>query len=135
MSETTGSTVTAPAMSAKARYGGFSFDCDDPAELARFYGTMLDLPVAYDSADFIGLGHPGQPVIGFVRVDGYQRPTWPQADVPKQAHLEFGVDDLDTAQAELLALGATEPPTQPQPDRWRVLLDPAGHPFCISTSF
>jgi hypothetical protein len=21
---------------------------------------------------------------------------------------------------------------QPSPDRWRVLLDPAGHPFCLS---
>jgi hypothetical protein len=54
--------------------------------------------------------------------------------VPKQAHFDLGVDDLDTAQAELIALGATAPPTQPQPDRWRVLLDPAGHPFCISTA-
>ncbi|WP_200214207.1 VOC family protein [Micromonospora coerulea] len=96
--------------------------------------TALDLPVLFSSDDFVALGHAGQPVIAFVRVEGYQRPTWPQAEVPKQAHLDLGVDDLDTAQAELLALGATEPLTQPQPDRWRVLIDPAGHPFCISTS-
>jgi hypothetical protein len=45
----------------------------------------------------------------------------------------LGVDDLDAAQARLLALGAVEPTVQPEPDRWRVLLDPAGHPFCITT--
>ncbi|RZI55165.1 MAG: VOC family protein, partial [Zymomonas sp.] len=28
--------------------------------------------------------------------------------------------------------GATEAEEQPDP-RWRVLLDPAGHPFCITT--
>jgi hypothetical protein len=103
---------------------------------------LLDLPMLYSSDDFVALGHAGQPGIALVRIDGYQRPTWPQPAVPKQAHFDFGVDDLDTAQAELIALGATEPPshrateppTQPQPDQWRVLLDPAGHPFCITTS-
>ena len=49
-------------------------------------------------------------------------------------HLDLGVDNLDTAQAAFPALGATEPASQPQPDRWRVLFDPAGHPFCISTN-
>ncbi|MGB8997061.1 MAG: VOC family protein [Pseudonocardiaceae bacterium] len=35
--------------------------------------------------------------------------------------------------AEALWLGARRAPEQPAPDRWRVLLDPAGHPFCVST--
>jgi hypothetical protein len=30
-------------------------------------------------------------------------------------------------------LGATLATTQPQPDGWRVLIDPAGHPFCLSS--
>jgi hypothetical protein len=33
----------------------------------------------------------------------------------------------------LLELGAAKPDFQPGEDRWRVLLDPAGHPFCITT--
>jgi catechol 2,3-dioxygenase-like lactoylglutathione lyase family enzyme len=127
--------VTTATTSAKARYGAITFDCADPAEQARFYSSVLDLPVSYSSDDFVALGHVGQPGIAFVRIEGYQRPTWPQPAVPKQAHFDLGVDDLDTAQAELIALGATAPPTQPQPDRWRVLLDPAGHPFCVSTAF
>jgi hypothetical protein len=36
----------------------------------------------------------------------------------------------------MLALGAVEPPgAQPHPDQRRILLDPAGHPFCISIGF
>jgi hypothetical protein len=31
----------------------------------------------------------------------------------------------------LLAIGAVKAERQPKPDRWRVFLDPAGHPFCL----
>jgi hypothetical protein len=40
-------------------------------------------------------------------------------------------DDLDTAEARCRELGATKPVHQPAPDRYRVLLDPSGHPFDI----
>ncbi|WP_030165940.1 VOC family protein [Spirillospora albida] len=129
MSEST----NAKSTGAKVRIGGLSVDCADPAELARFYADILDLPAQYESEEFVLLGREGMPGIGFVRNDDYRAPTWPSPDVPQQVHFEFGVDDLDQAQAELVALGATTPKEQPQPDRWRVLLDPAGHPFCIST--
>ena len=36
------------------------------------------------------------------------------------------------AAAASLKLGATRPDHQPGGDRWRVLLDPAGHPFCLT---
>ncbi|MBZ6290955.1 VOC family protein [Streptomyces olivaceus] len=124
----TGNTI-APAI----RYGAVTFDCSDPAELARFYGEALGLPVAYSSDDFIMLGKEGSAGLGFNRLADYRRPTWPDPSQEKQAHIELGVDDLEAARSHLLALGAVEPPTQPQPDRWRVLLDPAGHPFCITT--
>ncbi|UAL71172.1 hypothetical protein K7396_00775 [Streptomyces angustmyceticus] len=51
---------------------------------------------------------------------------------PQQAHLDFAVDDLDEAEALLLGLGAVKPEHQPGGDRWRVFLDPAGHPFCLT---
>jgi hypothetical protein len=112
------------------------FDCPDPAELARFYGEALDLPVIHAGDDFVLLGRDGSPGLGFIRLAGYQRPTWPDPSCEKQAHLELGVDDLDAAQARMLALGAVEPPgAQPHPDQRRILLDPAGHPFCISIGF
>jgi Glyoxalase-like domain len=48
-------------------------------------------------------------------------------------HLDLAATpDLDTATANAVRLGATL--VQPQCDpRWNVLLDPAGHPFCITT--
>jgi catechol 2,3-dioxygenase-like lactoylglutathione lyase family enzyme len=122
-------TTAAPAI----RYAAVTFDCPDPAELARFYADALGLPVAYASDDFVLLGTEGTAGLGFNRLPDYVRPTWPDPAQEKQAHLELGVDDLDSAQAHLLSLGATAPGAQPQPGRWRVLLDPAGHPFCITT--
>ncbi|MEU2757349.1 VOC family protein [Streptomyces albidoflavus] len=122
-------TTSAPAI----RYSAVTFDCPDPAELARFYGDALGLPIAYSTDDFILLGQEGSAGLGFNRLADYRRPTWPVPSQEKQAHIELGVDDLDAAQAWLLAQGAVEPAVQPEPDRWRVLLDPAGHPFCITT--
>ncbi|MGF1242299.1 VOC family protein [Streptomyces sp. 2-6] len=115
------------------RYAAVTFDCPDPAELARFYAEVLDLPVAFESDDFVFLAREGAPGLGFSRVAGYRPPTWPDPAVEKRAHLELGVNDLDKAEAHLITLGATKPAHQPSPDRWRVLLDPSGHPFCITT--
>ncbi|MEV6795341.1 VOC family protein [Streptomyces sp. NPDC051320] len=121
--------TSAPAI----RYAAVTFDCPDPAELARFYGDALGLAVAYSTDDFVLLGQEGAAGLGFNRLADYRPPTWPDPSQGKQAHIELGVDDLDAARTRLLALGAVEPAVQPAPDRWRVLLDPAGHPFCITT--
>jgi hypothetical protein len=45
-------------------------------------------------------------------------------------HFDFQVGDLDPAVAEAVALGASVAEFQPQ-QNVRVLLDPAGHPFCL----
>jgi hypothetical protein len=47
-------------------------------------------------------------------------------------HLDFVIDDLTRAERDALDLGAIKPDSQPGGDRFRVLLDPAGHPFCIA---
>ncbi|MFD9716155.1 VOC family protein [Streptomyces sp. NPDC059076] len=122
-------TASGPAI----RMLSIDFDCPDPIVLSRFYGDALGLPVIYSSADFVLLGREGAPGLGFIRVADYRPPTWPDPTQGKQAHMELGVDDLEAAHARMLALGAVEPPVQPHADERRVLLDPAGHPFCIST--
>ncbi|MGW4440093.1 VOC family protein [Streptomyces sp. NPDC004596] len=122
-------TTSAPAF----RYAAVTFDCADPAELARFYGELLGMSAQFTSDDFILLGKDGATGLAFNRLAGYRPPTWPDPAQEKQAHIELGVDDLDVAEKHLLDLGATKPGFQPQPERWRVLLDPAGHPFCITT--
>ncbi|WP_129842194.1 VOC family protein [Streptomyces sp. RFCAC02] len=118
----------------KIDWVGVSFDCDDPAALARFWSEALGLPVLMSSDEMIMIGREGSPGIAFCRIENYRRPTWPDPECEKQSHLEFGVADLDAAQARMLSLGATEPSSQPDAERWRVLLDPAGHPFCLFVS-
>jgi hypothetical protein len=67
-------------------------------------------------------------------VDNYEAPTWPDDGVPKQMHLDLAVSDLAEGEREVLALGATRATTQPAPESYLVFLDPAGHPFCLSTA-
>lgn len=109
-----------------------TLDCAEPQPLADFWAKALDGSVAYTSENFIGVEAPDGLWIGAYRIDGYQPPDWPDGALPKQFHLDFAVDDLDAAERAALALGATKAEHQPEPDRWRVLLDPAGHPFCIT---
>jgi catechol 2,3-dioxygenase-like lactoylglutathione lyase family enzyme len=119
-------------MNAIARLGAVSLDAPDPAPLARFYQQVLGLEVMFDSADFVALKGAGV-LLTVQRIDGLPEVTWPVGPVPKQIHLELAVDDLDAAEQAVLAAGATKAGDQPAPDRWRVLIDPAGHPFCITT--
>ncbi|NUR94484.1 MAG: VOC family protein, partial [Kribbellaceae bacterium] len=51
-------------------------------------------------------------------------------EVPQQLHLDVMVRDLDEAEREVLAIGATKAEYQPG-TTFRVFLDPAGHPFCL----
>ena len=57
---------------------------------------------------------------------------WPPAEGSQRTmmHFDFQVGELDSAVAEALELGATLAMSQPQ-ENVRVLLDPAGHPFCL----
>jgi predicted enzyme related to lactoylglutathione lyase len=120
-------------MSAIARLAGVSLDtADDPALLAEFYRLLLGLEVMIAAPDFVALKGAGV-LLTAQRVEGHVRPDWPSGPTPKQVHLELAVDDLEVAEAAALALGATRPAEQPDPGRWRVLIDPAGHPFCITT--
>ncbi|MFE9499707.1 VOC family protein [Streptomyces collinus] len=115
------------------RYAAVTFDCADTAEMARFYGELLGMSALFTSDDFTLIGKDGATPLGFNRLPDYRPPTWPDPAQEKQAHIELGVDDLDTAEKHLSELGAIKPEFQPQPERWRVFLDPAGHPFCVTT--
>jgi Glyoxalase-like domain len=115
-----------------ARLAGVSLDCDDPKGLAEFYRVLLDLEVMFESDEFIALKGAGI-FLTTQRVQQHRPTDWPGALVPKQLHLELAVDDLDKAEAAALKIGATTASVQPSPELWRVLLDPAGHPFCITT--
>jgi hypothetical protein len=62
----------------------------------------------------------------------YVAPVWPTEPGSQQMmmHIDIAVDDLDAGVAWAIAQGATLASHQPQEDV-RVMLDPAGHPFCL----
>ena len=114
-----------------ARFPGIVIDCPDPRVLAEFYATVLDWTIDA-SNDWIDVRADNQ-CISFQQVADYTPPRWPSQEVPQQMHLDLMVDDLDAAEAEVLALGATKAEHQPG-TTFRVFLDPAGHPFCLCVS-
>jgi hypothetical protein len=120
-----------PSQDTVMRLGAISLDAVDPLAEAAFWRDFLGLQTMWQNEDFVALR--GAPVLITVqRVADHRPPQWPTGDIPKQMHLEITVNDLDDSENTAVSLGATRADEQPQPDRWRVLLDPAGHPFCLS---
>ena len=115
-----------------ARFPTVVLDCPDPVALATFYGALLDWKVD-TSNDWADVRSDNGQCLSFQEVEGYTPPDWPSQDAPQQMHLDVVVDDLDAAEAEVVALGATRH-DHPPGTSLRVMLDPAGHPFCLCTS-
>jgi hypothetical protein len=119
-------------MTEHVRFASISLDCEDPHSLADFWAAVVDGEVAYRSDTFDAVKF-GSLWLTAIKVDNYQPPTWPADDTPKQMHFDLSVSDLAAGEREVLALGATKATTQPAPESYLVFLDPAGHPFCLST--
>ncbi|MFI6320682.1 VOC family protein [Nonomuraea sp. NPDC050556] len=112
---------------------GTAIEAPDPGALARFYAQLLDWPIVHEEpGTTVVAPPPGSVYIVFQRADGYRPPAWPPAEGEQRPmmHFDFQVGDLDDAVAEAVALGATLAAHQPQ-ENVRVLVDPAGHPFCL----
>lgn len=110
------------------RFGGVSLDCADSAELADFYAQLLGGRLLWRHPTSVGVQVPGVLLIA-QQVTDYRPPVWPGASV---VHLDLTAgENLDEPERRAIALGARAADPQPDP-RWRVLLDPAGHPFCIT---
>jgi hypothetical protein len=109
----------------RARLHHLILDCPDPRALAGFWSRLLDQPITYDSDDFVVVA-PNDTTSGlaFQLAPDHRRPTWPEPAVPQQMHLDVMVEDVVTAAAEVLDLGATR-------IEGDVYADPAGHPFCL----
>ena len=103
-------------------------DCPDPTALAEFYSELVGLPVTYRSDDFVVIAvNDRTSGIGFQLAPDHQPPAWPDPTRPQQFHLDVMVDDLDTADAQVVQLGAT----RLRSETGRIYADPAGHPFCL----
>jgi hypothetical protein len=117
----------------KIRLGAISLDCTDPGPLSTFWADLLGGGIAFTSEEIavVKLDHL---LLTAMRVENYVPPTWPTASVPKQGHIDLDVDDLDDAERRAISLGAVRAQSQPEPESYLVLFDPAGHPFCLSLS-
>jgi len=114
-----------------SKLGAVSLNCPDPHALALFYSALLEKEIAFESEDFSAIQLDNL-WLSMQRVEGFKPSTWPTSDTPSHVHLDFSVSDLDAGEAAAIAVGAVLAPEQPARDRWRVLIDPAGHPFCIT---
>lgn len=109
----------------------FNIDSADPGRQAQFYAAALGWEVTYSDENY-GMIEGAGVKIGFGKVEGFQPSSWPDENSAKRFHLDLRVDDLEEAARSLCAIGASQPEFQPGADRWRVLLDPDGQPFCLS---
>jgi len=113
------------------RLGVTAFDCPDALALADFYNSIVGGDLVPGDDDGWVEVHTPTGRLAFQQIDDHRRPTWPGGDVPQQGHIDIDVVNLDGAEAAVLRLGAEKAATQPSPDQFRVMTDPAGHPFCL----
>jgi catechol 2,3-dioxygenase-like lactoylglutathione lyase family enzyme len=115
------------------RPNGMVLDSPDAQQLADFYERLLGWARRADERDWVTLVPPqGGIGLSFQTESRYARPVWPAGagDPQMQVHLDVEVHDLTEGVAWAQAQGATLAEFQPQQDV-RVMLDPAGHPFCL----
>jgi predicted enzyme related to lactoylglutathione lyase len=109
-----------------------TIDANDAPAVAAFWAKLLgtELDAEMDDGRFVFLkGREDLPVVCIQRV--------PEAKAAKnRVHLDLSVDDLESATAEVLALGGSWPDGRTRElegFRWRTLADPEGNEFDMAT--
>ena len=105
----------------------------DPPRLGAFYARLLGWNVVKNDPEWVMVKPPsGGTGLSFQLESDYLPPVWPSGpgDQQMMAHLDIAVADLEAGVAWAIEVGAKLAEFEPQEDV-RVLLDPAGHPFCL----
>ena len=114
-----------------ARIAMVTLDVAEVKPSVDFWSALLGWEVAASTDDYAMLTGPeGSPALGLGRVDDHQPASWPD-DGRKQFHLDLAVDDIEAMAERAVELGATLADPQPG-ETWTVVIDPAGHPFCLT---
>ncbi|MGO1975381.1 MAG: VOC family protein [Propionibacteriaceae bacterium] len=121
---------TAALVDSPVRLAMITLDCADPGPASDFWQQFLGWEQTYGDENYAMLQGPAH-ALGFGRVEGYEPPPWPNPHGSKQFHLDLAVADIPAAETRAVELGAVKPADQPG-ETWVVLLDPAGHPFCLT---
>lgn len=118
------------------RMSGPVLDTNDVPTLIDFYNEFLGWAIE-DSGPFWGrVRSPDGEKIEIQHEEHFVAAVWPgrAGEQGMQLHLDIWVDDLDAGVAWCIECGGAEAPSQPDGrdlTRLRVMLDPAGHPFCL----
>ena len=113
--------------------------------MARFYGALLGWEVTardrpedrLGGSGWIAMRDPGGgPSLSFQAEEWYEPPVWPEerGAQSKMMHFEISVTDLEAAVSIVIDAGGRVAHRQPEDresSQLRVMLDPAGHPFCL----
>ena len=122
------------ALRSRTQWWGVVLDAPDGIALAHFYARLLGWQVFHEHNGGAAVA-PSEDAgynLAFETEPLYTRPVWPTVEGKPQMsmHLDIEVDDLEQAVSFALECGAELASYQPQ-ETVRVLLDPAGHPFCL----
>lgn len=135
----------------RTRLSGPVIGSDDAWRLADFYASLLGWKVVdrseRDPGGWALVKSPsGEHKLEFQREAPFVPPVWPTVAGQQQMgiHLDIAVDglppmsDMERRRAKFgeaveqaVSIGARVAEHQPQPGRVVVMLDPAGHPFCL----
>ncbi len=108
--------------------GAITFDCADGEQLWHFYRQLADLGEQDVNGMVPALVADTGIAVLVQQVDNYSPPTWPTQERGQQMHIDFHTKDRDGHVQRAIELGAE---FQVKEKGFTVLLDPAGHPFCI----
>jgi hypothetical protein len=130
----------------RVTFRGPVLNAPDATALAHFYERLLGWEMRALNGPRPGMP-PGDGWAQLLSPDGslkieiqfdqhYVRPVWPGVAGAQgmQIHLDFRVEDVPIGVEWAIACGASQAEPQPtnrDPLRLRVMLDPAGHPFCL----
>jgi len=116
-----------------------TLDSGNAEEHANFYQKLLGWSGRFTNVDdglkFVGIYDETKEGVFllFQEDDNYIMPVYSVQQGVHQ-HLDFYSDDVEKDVEHAIACGAKLAETQ-HSEKWRVMIDPMGHPFCIEKPF
>ncbi|MET0899976.1 MAG: VOC family protein [Mycobacterium sp.] len=106
-------------------------DCREPRRLAEFYAELVGGDLSSENESWVVLTDPAGRRLAFQLSPEHEPPRFPDPSASQQFHLDILVEEIEAAETQVLALGATRVPDALGEDDFRVYRDPAGHTFCL----